>query len=532
MSATRRIALILTIVFLIPALFFSVYEISSLTKDEKMIESIYQKQLEAILFSVNQISDATVSSWAVKTEVGQAQKNGDEPLTPALYNLLSLNSSIVCAFVIDTVAGKPSVTLFSIDSALANAKRPAVEAMLRESTGQIEQILKYRKSGFQKIEASVSADPSIQYLIFITEGSTHPWQVAGLAIDPELFIEDVVGSHLNKISKEQLTLGVFNKKSGNRVYSTEVRDSTTLSGAALIKDLWIFPNYALAISPKGTSIQQLVRQRTTTNLYLLIGLDAVLIVAMVLAFRSVKKEVQLAQNKADFVANVSHEIRTPLALISMFAETLEMGRVTSEQKKQEYYGIINKETHRLTGIVNKILSFSQTESGKKKLQLRPVLLNEVVEDILHTYDFHLKNKGFEYLFRSSEKIEVLADREALTEIIVNLIDNAMKYSVDVKKIEIDAEKNSDVGLLRVKDYGIGISAADQKHIFDKFYRVSTGDLAKARGTGLGLSLVKQLLEQQNGKITVNSELGKGSVFVVYLPLEKGSQNIEVRIVDN
>jgi two-component system phosphate regulon sensor histidine kinase PhoR len=114
----------------------------------------------------------------------------------------------------------------------------------------------------------------------------------------------------------------------------------------------------------------------------------------------------------------------------------------------------------------------------------------------------------------------LADKEAITEIVINLIDNAMKYSIDKKRIEIALKQKGNFGSIVVRDYGVGIGSADQKHIFDKFYRVSSGDLAKSRGTGLGLSLVKQLLEQQNGNISVQSELGKGSVFTVNLPLAK------------
>lgn len=521
MSATRRIAIILTVVFLIPALFFSVYEISSLTKDEKMIEGIYQKQLEAILFSVNQISDATINSWMAKAEAGKNQlANGvmEEPLPPPLQNLLSLNSSIQLIFSIDTASQKANLVLFSLDSMLGVQLKPFVENSLAQSKGQITQLLKYRRSGFQKIESIQSTNPRLQNLIFIAEGTSNPWQVAGFTIDSELFIEDVVGPLLQRISKEQFVLTVFNKETKSRVYSTETSDTTSLASASLTKDLWVFPNYALGIRTKEASLQQLVRNRTTTNLYLLVGLDVVLIAALILAFRSVKKEVQLAQNKADFVSNVSHEIRTPLALISMFAETLEMGRVKSEEKKQEYYSIINKETHRLTGIVNKILNFSQTEAGKKKLHPQIIDLTSEIKDVLKTYDFHLRNKGFEYDFKASESLAVLADKEAMTEIIINLIDNAVKYSAEKKQVVITTGRENGFGWASFKDYGVGISATDQKHIFDKFYRVSSGDLAKSRGTGLGLSLVKQLIEQQHGKITVSSELGKGSVFVVYLPL--------------
>jgi two-component system phosphate regulon sensor histidine kinase PhoR len=519
MSPTKRIAIILIVVFLIPALFFSVYEISSLSKDEKMIANIYQKQLEAILFSVNQISDATVNGWMMKSAVSQTEKNwGKEEST--LTKLLTLNSSIQLTFIVDTIHQKPSITFYSLDSTRSSNLQLLVETSLKENTKQINQLLKYRKSGFQKIESITSANTNFQNLIFVMEGENLPWVVAGFTIDSELFIEEVVGPQLNKISKEQFVLSVFNKHNNTRVYATDERDTTSIQNASLTKDLWVFPNYTLAIKPKGASLQELVRQRTTTNLYLLVGLDVVLIVALVLAFRSVRKEVQLAQNKADFVANVSHEIRTPLALISMFAETLEMGRVPSDEKKYEYYTIIHKETQRLTGIVNKILNFSQTESGKKKLRVQSVVLNDAIKEVLNTYDFHLKSKGFEYVFLEEQETIVLADKEAITEIVINLIDNAMKYSIDKKRIEIALKQKGNFGSIVVRDYGVGIGSADQKHIFDKFYRVSSGDLAKSRGTGLGLSLVKQLLEQQNGNISVQSELGKGSVFTVNLPLAK------------
>ncbi len=141
-----------------------------------------------------------------------------------------------------------------------------------------------------------------------------------------------------------------------------------------------------------------------------------------------------------------------------------------------------------------------------------------IQQILKTYDFHLKNKGFEYQVMTAPDLLVRADKEALIEMVINLIDNAIKYSSTTKRIEITQGKEEQFGWIAIKDYGIGISKADQKHVFDKFYRVSSGNLAKSQGTGLGLSLVKQLIEQQNGKISVTSDLGGGSVFKLYFPL--------------
>jgi two-component system phosphate regulon sensor histidine kinase PhoR len=521
MNPIKRIGIILSVVFLIPVLFFSVYEISSLTKDERMIENIYQKQLEAILFSVNQYSDNTLSGWISKVE-SDYENNGLSDSLSEPMQLLLANAAIQMSFIIDTANQRPTLKAFSFDSLRADSLRKPIETALSQNSSQIQQLIKYKRSGFQKaesIEAGWQGDEKFQLIIFIIESASGP-NVAGLVINLENFIEDQIGPRLQIISKDQFILTAYNKKKNVTVYSTELRDTTSMNAALLTKDLWIFPNYALGIRTKGASLKQIVRERTTTNFILLVGLDVVLVVALILAFRSVKREVQLAQNKSDFVANVSHEIRTPLALISMFAETLELGRVKTEEKKQEYYSIISKETHRLTGIVNKILNFSQAEAGKKTLHIEEVSLQFEIREILKTYDFHLKNKGFEYYFHESQEVNVKADKAALTEIIINLIDNAIKYSGDKKRIEIQLSTELDAGVLAIKDFGLGISKENQKHIFDKFYRVSSGNLANSQGTGLGLSLVKQLIEQQNGRITVNSELGKGSTFLLYLPLVK------------
>lgn len=524
MNPTRKIALILTVIFLIPALFFSVYEISSLSRDEKMIESIYQKQLEAILFSVNQYSDDAVTSWMGKLDVGLGGDLTSNRETTE--NFLTLNASIALFFSVDSTNGtkwEVQTRLYSLDSAIQDSLRFPLASVLYQNQSVIRQLIKYRKSGFQKLDAlqdSLGLLGRFRALAFISTAKKASGNVCGFLLDPDSYTENIVGPRLQSIAQDQFTLSIWNKSNNSRLYSTQTNDSVSLENQALTKNFWIFPDHVLGIRTQGKSLESLVQERTNTNLILLIGLDVVLIIALILAFRSVRKEVQLAQNKADFVSNVSHEIRTPLALISMFAETLELGRAKSEEKKQEYYTIISKETQRLSGIVNKILSFSQMEAGKKTLHPHTLELNQVLDDVLRTYDFHLTSKGFEYHVEKLNTVLVNADKEALTEIIINLIDNAIKYSSDKKRLEFTTREANGMGLLSIRDYGVGISAADQKHIFDKFYRVSTGNLAKGQGTGLGLSLVQQLIEQLQGKISVSSELGRGSTFTISLPLSK------------
>jgi len=518
MNPTKRIGLILTVIFLIPALFFSVYEISSLNKDEEMIEEIYQQQLETILFSVNQYSDDALNSWISKTQAYFGVEN-DSVRAASLQNLMLLNSPIHSIFVWDSLDTKSVLRLYTLDTMSQKTMKVWLEKKLVNNPLEIQQLIKYKKSGFQKATTIQSLDSAFtdrQVVIFISDYATSSFRVAGFILHPENFIEDFVGPRLQSVAKDQFILSVYRKSSQSLVYSTLSGDSTTMT--SLSKDIWIFPDYALGIRTAGPSLEKLVRQRTLNNLYMLIGLDIVLIIAVALAFRSIKREVQLAQNKSDFVSNVSHEIRTPLALISMFAETLLLDRVKSEEKKHEYYTIITKETQRLSGIVNKILNFSQTEAGKKNLHIVPLDLSAQLEEVLNTYDFHLKNKGFVYTRELSHGIMVLADQEALTEMMINLIDNAIKYSPDQKELNIRTGVHQTMGWVAIEDHGIGIGKSDQKHIFDKFYRVSSGDLAKSPGTGLGLALVKQLVEKQQGKISVKSEQGRGTTFTIYFPL--------------
>ncbi len=542
MNATRKIALLLAVVFLLPALFFSGYELSSLNKDEAMIQEVYHKQLEAILFSVNQYSDDVLSRWLMQVESGASASLTDS-IPPAVNSLLQRNAAIAAVMIIDSINEQAQPRIHSLDAALATRVRQSLTSTSWQQPQKFGQLMSYKRSGFQKVE-TLETDPieggNYQWLIFIIDPSRdlrdhpsrdlrdHPsrdlrdqpsnYRMAGILIEPEVFVEDMIGPRLQSIARDQFVISVH--RGGTPVYNTAPTDSAGVRAEALTREFWLLPDYALGIRPKGPSLQQVIDERTTTNIILLVAVDLALVLAVVLVFRNVRKEVRLAQNKSDFVSNVSHEIRTPLALISMFAETLELDRVPTEEKKKEYYGIIHREAHRLSGIVNKILNFSQAEAKKKLIQLGMIHPDTEIREVLKTYDFHLSNKGFTYTFNERPDLYIRADREAFVEVVSNLIDNAIKYSQDVKKLEINCRRTEGYGIISIRDHGVGISHEDQKHVFDKFYRVSSGNLAKTRGTGLGLSLVKQLMDAQHGTITLYSEPGKGSTFTLSFPLEK------------
>ncbi len=324
---------------------------------------------------------------------------------------------------------------------------------------------------------------------------------------------------MQEVAKDEFVISVVNPKTGYQYNSTKDFKSRPLQTQ---KALWIFPDYNLGISLIGQSIQDLVEERAMNNLILIGILLLVLAAAVWFVYRSVKKELEFAQAKADFVSNVSHELRTPLALISMFAETLEMDRVKTDEKKKEYYSIISHESNRLGRIVNSILNFSKMEAGKRKFVFAEEDLNEVIIQVYQNYSYHLYNKGFEFEYEPGIDIpKITIDREAVSEAIVNLIDNAVKYSNETKFIKMIIGNENEYVFIEIQDKGIGISEEDQKKVFDKFYRVSSGLVHTSKGTGLGLSLVKQIMDAHEGKIILKSKVGEGSSFKLLFP--KNSQ---------
>jgi two-component system phosphate regulon sensor histidine kinase PhoR len=279
------------------------------------------------------------------------------------------------------------------------------------------------------------------------------------------------------------------------------------------KTLWLFPNYELGIRLKGTTIDELAHSRTKRNLMLIVLMDVVLLAGAWFVYRSIRREMELVKAKSDFVSNVSHELRTPLALIRMFGETLEMGRVKSDEKKQEYYSTIVKESERLTRLINNILDFSKMEAGKKQYKFQDADINAIVSSVMHTYSFHLQNEGFTPIVELANNLPLISiDAEAVTEAVINLIDNAIKYSGDEKYLRVRTRQTDSAIAVEVEDHGVGIAEEHRKKIFDTFYRVGTALVHNTKGSGLGLSLVKHIMDAHGGRVEVESAVGKGSVF--------------------
>lgn len=281
----------------------------------------------------------------------------------------------------------------------------------------------------------------------------------------------------------------------------------------------IFRGLSMGVKFQGTSLQAMSRT-WIRNSFLILGFLSVMMIAGVALTRHiVGKEIAVAKLKSDFVSNVSHELRTPLALIRLYAETLELGRISTKEKKHQYYRIIRKESERLTALINNILDFSRIEAGRKEYEFRDTDIADLVRNTLDSYRYQIEQQGFELEEAiDTELPAVRIDREAIARALVNLVNNALKYSQDHKYISVKLYRDNGSVKLEVADHGIGIARRDQAKIFEKFYRAGDPLVHNTKGSGLGLSLVRHITEAHGGAIEVESSPGAGSKFIVSLPL--------------
>jgi signal transduction histidine kinase len=285
---------------------------------------------------------------------------------------------------------------------------------------------------------------------------------------------------------------------------------------------WLFQDLTLAIKYQGTTVADMSAKFLHYNYMVLTALSILMIFGIWLTYRNVNREMNLARLKSDFVANVSHELRTPLALIRLYAETLELGRLNAKEKYQEYFRIIREESERLTALINNILDFSRIEAGRKEYEFKETNLPELVCSTLDSYRFQIEQHGFTFEENISRDIPPInVDREAIARSLLNLVNNALKYSKDRKFIGVNLYRANGSVKLEVQDHGIGIPAAEQEKIFEKFYRCGDPLVHNIKGSGLGLSLVRHIVRAHGGEVQVESVPDKGSKFTIELPLDAG-----------
>jgi signal transduction histidine kinase len=229
--------------------------------------------------------------------------------------------------------------------------------------------------------------------------------------------------------------------------------------------------------------------------------------------------------RAALIANVSHELRTPLSMIRLGAETLKRGTRLKEHEREQIEDQILRESMHLSHLVENVLDVARMQHGQSKvLAFTPVYPRDLVRTVVSTYESWIRSKGFTVSMQLDETIdEQLWDREAVSRALLNLIDNAIKYSDEDKAMEVVLRQAEGHVILEVTDHGIGIEPKEIARIFDPYYRAQFSDTQTRRGAGLGLTLVQQIVTSHGGRVEVESEPGKGSTFRLLFPFAAASQ---------
>ena len=275
---------------------------------------------------------------------------------------------------------------------------------------------------------------------------------------------------------------------------------------------------------KGSKQSKRTQLTTSEDIVYKINLDPIylqdfdnIIIGSIINIEDITQKVKLENMRSDFVANVSHELKTPLTSISGFVETLKLNENIDVSTRNRFLGIIESESDRLKRLIDDILLLSFIENNDK-MSLDKVSIYDVFKEVYDMTSYMAKSKNINLYYEFNNKeITTLSNRDYIKQIFLNLVDNAIKYTPENKNIKVEVKKENENITIIVMDEGVGIPKEDIERIFERFYRVDKARSRDVGGTGLGLAITKHIVKSLDGSIVVNSELNKGSEFIVTIP---------------
>jgi len=312
----------------------------------------------------------------------------------------------------------------------------------------------------------------------------------------------------SNLGKDKMIFGDTDYNPGSKKEFPQLLFQTDFSGSK--------PNYLYIYFPKRTGY--LLRETGITIIPTVI-LTAFLIAIFVYTIMVIFRQKKLSNIKNDFINNMTHELKTPISTISLASQMLEDGSITNTPQTIEHISrVINQESKRLSYQVEKVLQMAVFNEGRLKFKFKEFDVNKMIETVAANFELRVKSKNGKL---TTEKLASNAmlngDEVHITNVIFNLLDNAVKYSNETPEIKISTENRKDQLLVSVQDKGIGIAKEHQSAIFDRFYRVPTGNIHNVKGFGLGLSYVKKIVDSHNAKIKVESVVNKGTKFTILFP---------------
>jgi signal transduction histidine kinase len=342
----------------------------------------------------------------------------------------------------------------------------------------------------------------------------------GLIMDPGHILKNTIRHSILEKANESNFYWKVTGEHGEMLLESEYLPEDMLPVYAVFPSN--LPSLSLALYPEDLSLfESLFRPGEGLFFYIFLVIVIILAFGLFFTLQTVNHELHLSKMKSHFMSTVSHEFKSPLTSIRQMAEMLVRDRVPSPEKQQKYYGTILQQSERLSHLIDNILDFSKMEEGQKVFRFENADIIPVVSDIVESFQEHTADKGFQINLEISEPVPHIAfDREAIEQVIYNLIDNACKYSGNSKTIEVKLfPKGNDV-VFSVRDYGIGIRKEEHDKIFSRFYRAGEELTQNVKGSGIGLTIVKQIIDVHQGEITVESSPDKGSIFTVRLPVSQ------------
>ena len=339
----------------------------------------------------------------------------------------------------------------------------------------------------------------------------------------EILMDSLINYELNILGiNTQYEYGVYSPSKNNMViqktgmYPSELLGKDSFHFALFPSDLQGNPDYLMLYFPNE---QRFLISKMWVLLLVSIILIVIIIVSFYTTIGTIFKQKRLSVMKNDFINNMTHEFKTPISTIALVCEAMKDRDIEkSEEIYDNYIGIIHDENNRLKVMAEKVLQTAIIEKGKLHLKKEWLDIHEIIcEDVKKIHIQVEKKGGHIYTDLKAENIKLKLDRVHITNVVLNLLDNAIKYTLEKPEILVSTVESSSGVTILIQDNGIGISKANQHKIFDKLYRVPTGNIHNFKGFGLGLSYVKAVVDKHGGNIRVSSELKRGTTFKVFLP---------------
>jgi signal transduction histidine kinase len=553
----HRIGLLFTLVVIIPGILLSFLAIRAVSKENAAIEKRMRTTLQAEINTIASKSGEVMGKVERELDSMFAENNGpggtyEAPLIDVLF-LLSPNRTILRPEY--SVNLSPAASAFLKYNREFFQDRRAIIKYVRtplqyESMQKGAAQLGGKRSGTMKESKSLTFryDEEARVTIDTTESVKFSQLVA-----------DTPSGFIPRIIDDDLQLLFWKKASGNRIHGCVVdlkevqrrivaglpqlysreRIITVLdhNGQPIVMPKkhtvgdWTKPFVTAVISeklPRWSIASYLadpgvITAQSRFNALVIGLLVAILLLSIiiggVLAFRSIFAELVRARQRTTFVANVSHELKTPLTSIRLLAEMIKDGRQPDREKQDNYLNIIVSETERLTRLINNVLDFSRADKGTKKYAMETVDIVALCRDVLESQRVRLEYGHFQVKFTADiDKVMVRADTEAIKQALLNLLSNSEKYSQEEKMIELSVRMEGSGCIIDVMDKGIGIKPQHVPLLFGEFYRVDDSLTARVQGTGLGLTITKQIVGDHNGTIRYIRIKPYSSVFRIMLPI--------------